>query len=208
MKRISAPAIESELNEASLQKRFRENRSDALFFSDETCTTDHIQHSFFECEFRNVTFQSDMRGCLFADCVFDRCDFSGADFSECVFRRCEMKICRMTGTEFVRCGFQDVLLSGCEASWANFFGSKWKLCKWKEVSFKNASLSSNTQSDVRIERCSFEQCELFNTKLKGMDFSDSDISGISVGIQDVNGAVMNEEQAAACVSLLGIIVKK
>ena len=65
-----------------------------------------------------------------------------------------------------------------------------------------------TFDDVRIGRCSFAQAEFTNSRLKGLDFSESDISGITVGINELKGAVMNTEQAVACARLMGIVVKE
>jgi uncharacterized protein YjbI with pentapeptide repeats len=61
--------------------------------------------------------------------------------------------------------------------------------------------------DVRVKRCRFINADFNDTKLKDMDFSDSDISGISLNVQNLKGAVMNSSQALACTRLLGITIK-
>ena len=112
MKKLSAPSVISEPEKGSLSKGFSEYRTEALLFCDEVCERELSQQEFFECVFRNVTFQSECDNCMFVDCIFDHCDFSNADFHETVFRRCEMKMCRMTGTDFSYGRFQDVAMEG------------------------------------------------------------------------------------------------
>ena len=79
--------ITAEMENGSLKNGFRDDRSEALFFCDETSQKKLSGHSFFECGFKNVVFEGSHRGCLFADCVFDHCDFSNCDCHEAVFRR-------------------------------------------------------------------------------------------------------------------------
>jgi uncharacterized protein YjbI with pentapeptide repeats len=99
-------------------------------------------------------------------------------------------------------------MSGCEASYANFSCSKFKICRFHEVRCTEGSFLSCTFDNTQIEQCGFASAEFNDTKLNGLDFSDSDISGITVGISDLKGVTLNEEQALACAKLLGIIVKR
>ncbi len=207
MKKLSAPSVISEPEKGTLSKGFSEYRTEALLFCDEVCERELSQQEFFECVFRNVTFQSDCDSCMFVDCIFDHCDFSNADFHETVFRRCEMKMCRMTGTDFSYGRFQDVLMEGCESSYANYACSKWRIASWKDMSFTEAGFMSCSFEDVRVKRCRFINADFNDTKLKDMVFSDSDISGISLNVQNLKGAVMNSSQALACTRLLGITIK-
>ena len=47
----------------------------------------------------------------------------------------------------------------------------------------------------------------FETNLKGIDFTTSNIEGIVVSIKDLKGAIVSEMQAIELAKLLGIIIK-
>ena len=49
--------------------------------------------------------------------------------------------------------------------------------------------------------------EIFNTKLKGIDFSTSNIQGVSFNLDNLKGCKLNTYQAIDISKLLGIIIK-
>lgn len=206
-RKISPPLFEMELQDSSVRKHLSQSRIEACIFRNEDVTYDCSGKEFFECRFEYVSFH-DMRGCLFADCVFDHCDFSNADFHEAMFRRVHMVQCRMTGTDMSRCTFQDTVLENCQAVYCNFSASKMKLCEWKETVFREAALSMCTLAELSVTRCDFTSAEFLDTSLNKVDLSSSKIDGISVGMKELKGVIMNEEQALACIKLLGIQLKR
>lgn len=208
MKKISVPVMPYELKEESFGTEFTDGNAAALFFADETGERELSGFRFDECRFRNITFHPEMDRCLFADCIFERCDFSNCSFNETVFRRCQFKSCRMTGTDFSWSRFNDVSMTGCESSYANYSRAKFKVCALEECRFTEASFNSCTFEDLRISRCGFVSAEMMETKLKGLDLSDSDISGIMTGLNELKGVTLNEQQALACAKMIGIIVRE
>ena len=199
--------FELELQDSTFRNHLSQSRIEACTFRNEDISYDFSGKEFFECRFEYVAFH-EMRGCLFADCIFDHCDFSNADFHETVFRRVHMQQCRMTGTDMSQCTFQDTVLDNCQAVYVNFSASKMKLCQWKETVFREAAMSMCTFADLSVSRCDFTSAEFLDTSLNKVDLSDSKIGGISVGMKELKGVIMNEEQALACVKLLGIQLKR
>jgi uncharacterized protein YjbI with pentapeptide repeats len=61
--------------------------------------------------------------------------------------------------------------------------------------------------DLAIEKCDFTSSEWNDTKLNGLDFSDSIIVGIAVNPNNLRGVIVSQAQAADMAKLLGIQVK-
>jgi uncharacterized protein YjbI with pentapeptide repeats len=205
-KEIDAPVIEQEPVMAQ-EKQIDGSRSDGLRFDHESWQIDHEGHAFYNCVFDHVTLSGSVRSALFVDCSFVHCDFSNASFQEAVMRRCRLSSCRLTGTDFSNGIFQDVLFLDCHLGYGNFSGTKLKWVKYDGCNMKESAFSLASQNHLFFTKCDLSGAEFLQMPLKEIDFSDDVIDGFSVNIECLRGAIMSQEQAAACARLLGIIVR-
>jgi hypothetical protein len=58
-----------------------------------------------------------------------------------------------------------------------------------------------------LRKCDFTSSEWNDTRLNGLDFSDSIIDGIAVNPDHLRGVIVSQEQAVVMAKLLGIQVK-
>ena len=165
-------------------------------------------YEFRECTFRNTVFRGRMHGCLFADCVFEHCDLSNLDFRECAFRRSEFHICRLTGTDLSESSWQDVLMTGCKGSYANFSGGTMKLCEFRDNVLSEAAFTMCRWQDTQFDGCDLTGCEFLDTSLKGMVLAGNIIDGILVEPKGLQGAVISPDQAVLCAALLGMKIRE
>lgn len=210
-KKISKPAepkFSEEPADARLSDIGRQIRIENLKFEDETCERTLNMKEFYECTFHNVRFTKDMKNCLFADVIFDRCDFSNINMNSSVFRRVQIRTCRMMGTELTGAVMQDTVMEGCQGSYLNLNGSKMKRTVLKDMILEQAGMSMIEHSDVSIENCNFTKSEWVDTKMNGLDLSDCQVDGIMVDPENLRGLTVNEEQAVAFAELLGLNVRK
>ena len=77
----------------------------------------------------------------------------------------------------------------------------------ENTNLQNASMNEVTWKDIAFLECNFNKAELVRTKLKGIDFSTCEFSGVTVNIPDLKGVIVNEFQALELSKLLGIIIK-
>ena len=199
---------QSILTDGILKDIVDETRVDGLVFQNEACgySLDHME--FYECVFRNVEFTGSMKECLFVDTVFDHCDLSNVDLQSSAFRRVRIRNCRMTGTDLSGSRFQDVSFTDVQAGYINLNGSRFLRVLFKDNVMDHAGLSMCEQKELEIRECRLEHTEFFQTKLNGVDLSDSEVSNLTVTPESLQGLAVNEEQAAAFAALFGLIVKQ
>ncbi len=114
----------------------------------------------------------------------------------------------MMGTELAGAVMQDTVMEGCQGSYLNLNGSKLKRVTLKDMILEQAGMSMVEHSDISIENCNFTKSEWIDTKMDGLDLSDSQVDGIMVDPENLRGLTVNEEQAVAFAELLGLNVRK
>lgn len=205
MKKVMKPMFSQECEKGDIL-HLDGYRIENLLFEDNELTTNYVQKEFFECKFHHINVHTTLKNCEFVDVIFDHCDFSNANMEECVFHRCEFIACRLTGIDLSVSTFTDVWMVGCQCAFSNMNATKWKQVKWEEVIFREASFYGVKFKDIDVDKCDFSCCEIHETPLRGIDFSNSNIEGIAVLADNLKGVKVNSEQAIALAQLLGIQV--
>ncbi|MCR5372999.1 MAG: pentapeptide repeat-containing protein [Solobacterium sp.] len=198
---------QSILMDGRLKDIMDDPRADGLVFRNEICdrSLDHLE--FYECVFENIEFTESMKECMFVDAVMDHCDLSNVDLRNSLFRRVQFRNCRMTGTDLSGSRFQDVSFQEIQAGYINFNGSRFTRVHFENAVMDHAGMSMCEQKDLEIHSCRLEHAEFFQTRLNGVDLSDSEIGALTVTPESLQGLTVNEEQAAAFAALFGLIVK-
>lgn len=70
----------------------------------------------------------------------------------------------------------------------------------------NVELSGCSFKYMELAGTDFRQANFFDSSLKGIDFTLCDIGGITVGRDDLWGAVVTVQQAAQLAKLMGVVV--
>lgn len=204
---IDEPSFHEELTEGSEKELTREDRIYGKSFTGITLEN-VLGMRFSECKFDHVTFTGSMRSLDLADVIFDGCDLSNVNFSESGLRRVLFRHCRLVGTDCSLSSFQHVQMEGCRCTYLNLNGAVLKHVSLSACDFTDASVNDCRVSDLRLSENVFVHTEFLSTPLKDLDFSDSEMHGISVNPQSVSGMIVNASQAVELVSLLGIVVKE
>lgn len=164
--------------------------------------------SFDKVLFKNVTItESTLRSVELTDVIFENCDLSNVNFSEAFVHRTEFRQCKLIGTDFTRARFQNVRVMDCIADFASFrFGN------FKQTAFENSSLTSAdfyqcSFNKMLFTACKLDQAVMAGTKLKDIDLSDCEFSGLNVDTEDLPGCIISADQAASFAGLLGLVIK-
>ena len=154
--------------------------------------------SFAGCEISTVRLR---------DSRFVRCDLSNARVRGIQATRVAFVDCRLTGLAGIECVWQDVLLENCDGRYAQFtdgrlHGFEAVGTDLSEADLRGVSLENATFSGVNLARA-----DLSGARLRHADLRGADIDGITVGADDVRGAIVTPAQAIGLAPLLGISVR-
>ena len=150
--------------------------------------------------FENVVF----RGCAFERVNLSNCTFTDVLFSGCRLVRCDMGRSWLNRVDFRSCSAPGLsfLKSLSEATVEQLVASETKLTE--------ASFHATRLRRVSLRSCDLTRSTFFRTSLSGVDLSTCDISGLRVSsdLRELRGAVIDPEQAAELIGLLGIKIKE
>lgn len=174
----------------------KEEGIDTSYKCFKNCTFRH--HTFSECHFRSSQL---------TDVRFENCDLSNISFAESSFYRVEFISCKLLGTNLAGTTLNHVLLHDCNAGYINLSMSKMNQVRFSQSLFRNGSLNDCRPASVAFENCDLVEADFSHTPLRGIDLRTSRISGISLNISDLRGAVISSLQAMDLLPLLGVIIE-
>ncbi len=160
--------------------------------------------------FENVRFnECNFYKCSFIDVVFVNCDLSNCNLKEGYFNRCEFINDKALGAKFGLSIFKDVSIKESNFEYADLNGASINVAELIESNLKNASLSECKLKNLVTDKTEFVQTNFFKTPLKGIDFTNSTITGMIVSDtgQELRGAKVDFYQAAELAKLFGVIIK-
>lgn len=141
------------------------------------------------------------------DSRLEACDFAGAEWEKAYFRRIELLGCRLVGAKLIQANIEDVVIKDCNGELALFWESSFKAVRFERSTLREASFEGANLSGVVFDTCDLQKADLRNTKLVGTDFRGSMLSGIQVGIKELQGAIIDPAQAVQLADLLGMTVR-
>ncbi|WNS41091.1 pentapeptide repeat-containing protein [Paenibacillus sp. MMS20-IR301] len=169
---------------------------------------DAARVSFDKTIFRNVTItESSLHHIELTDVIFEHCDLSNVDFSDAFIHRTEFRDCRMIGTDFTRARFQNVTVSGCIGEFAVFRFANFKNTVFAQSALISADYYQSSLSGLFFTECNLDQAVLAGCRLKDVDLSDCEFTGLMVDLQDLDGCIISAPQAASFAGLLGLVIK-
>ncbi len=193
--------------------------SDALE-NDETLTGLHLQGERWVAEpMKKVCFsKAVLTGCRFLECHmeraefvdvrFDRCDFSSSFLQGSYFSRCHFVGCKGIGTQMQDAVFRNVRMEDCNFELAAFDDALFYQSQFSNSRFAQAWFLQCSIKGLLLEKCDFTKASFFHTALKGVDFTQCELQGISVAIEDLKGIIVNQYQAAQLAKLLDVCIKE
>ena len=114
----------------------------------------------------------------------------------------------MTGLDFTDCTLVDCQFISSKCNLSNFSGANIKNSCFKECDCSSSRFVTTKFKDIEFNKINFNESEFFHSSLNKLDFSNSDIYGISITPDCLKGIIVNEYQALSLSKLLGIIIKE
>jgi uncharacterized protein YjbI with pentapeptide repeats len=141
------------------------------------------------------------------DVRLDACDLAEATWEKVLFSRVEAIGCRMVGWRASEGSLRNVLIKGCSAIGAQFWSTVFKNVRFENCILRDADFQRADLSGVVFDRCDLSNAKLSDAKLVGADFRGSKIEGVRLGLKELQGAIVDVEQAIGIARLLGVVVK-
>lgn len=207
--------IDSELEESDIEllksSQRSEERIQGKIFRNLTCEDEDFSHlifssvKFLNCRFWNCSFERTE----FTDVVLQSCDISGCNFRDSYISRSAFQSCKGIGTKFTGNIIKNLLIEECNMNYANFDSSRFENVQITYTKLESSNLTQCRCKHMFWKESSLVNASFFKTPLRGMDFSDSVITGLALSDdnQELQGAIVDIYQAAELSKRLGIIIK-
>jgi uncharacterized protein YjbI with pentapeptide repeats len=141
------------------------------------------------------------------DVRLDACDLAEADWGKPLLSRVEALGCRMVGWRASEGSLRNVLFKGCNSIGAQFWSTSFKHVRFENCILRDADFQYADLSGVIFDKCDLSNAKLSDAKLAGADLRGSKIEGVRLGLKELQGAIVDMEQAIAIARLLGVVVK-
>lgn len=146
----------------------------------------------------------------FTDVLFLNCDLSNLQLSGAALTRVEFRGCKLTGTNLADASLYQVLFTDCRSEYLNLSGSKQREVHYQNCLLRGAAMDDCSFTHVSFQTCNLVEAECYQTSLKGIDFTDSDIAGLRVNLipgGEWKGATVTSLQAVELARLMGVIIR-
>ena len=161
--------------------------------------------------FRSCTFERvNLSNCTFTDVLFSGCRFVRCDLGRSWLNRVDFRSCSAPGLSFLKGRLSGVSLVDSQLAYADFSETTVDQLAASETKLSEASFHATRLRRLALERCDLSRATFFRTSLSGVDLSACDISGLRVSsdLRELRGAVIDPDQAAELIGLLGIKIKE
>lgn len=177
------------------------------------------KQNFNSADFSKIDFsQVIIQHCSFKNCNFEKSSFMEAVFIDCLFNNCQMENfyakdlwieeCKFTGCSLIGSIFRNCAFKNSNFQYNNFNESKLESLFLDETFLISSELSDCTIKSLKLNHSSLAENNFFKTSLKNIDFTDTNISGITLSqnFSELRGATISPYQAGELISTLGIKV--
>ena len=113
----------------------------------------------------------------------------------------------MTGCNFIEARLYNVSFKETNINYANLSITSMENVLFDNSGLRNSNFQENSLKNVYFEKSDLTQAMFVKTSLKNIDLSNSIIEGISVSIDDIRGASINQFQSVDLLYLIGVKIK-
>lgn len=155
---------------------------------------------FTSCDFRRTSFY---------DVQFKNCDLSNSKFNDAYFNRCQFINCKCVGANMTDVIMKNITFETTNLTFSTFDGGKLSDVYIDQTDLTDVSMAEMTLQRFQSNKSRFIKNNFFKTKLKGIDFTDSELVAPTLSSPpiELKGATINMYQASDLIRLWGVKVK-
>lgn len=158
---------------------------------------------FNHCQIQNSVF---LRA-QFIDCIFNHCHFTNNRSLDSTFLRCEWQDSKLDASHFIRSNLEHILIKNSTARYLDIADSVLKAIEIIGTKLDESSWFQSKMLDLSLKNTSMEKAEIYHTSFKDIDLSSTIISGMRIELNDIKGAIIDENQAPLLCQLIGVKIK-
>jgi uncharacterized protein YjbI with pentapeptide repeats len=163
---------------------------------------------FSEVHIKGVNFEeSHLPFSSWADVIFEKCDLSNVKLNGGRFNRVEFRECKLVGADFEEAVMRDVQFIDCPAPYSLFSLTELMDVRFTNCLLKEANFIEATLDNLQFGNSTIQEVQFSGTSLKSVDLSECQFTYFHVKEEDLRGAIISPEQAAALIEVFGLEVK-
>ena len=160
------------------------------------------------CILKHINFsRSSLHGVQLRDVRLVECDFANSEAIGMKAKRVEFLNCRLTGLRAVESEWQDLLISGRDASFSQFRFGTFKTSEFNDCNFTEADFHGCDLRGALLKGCELKNVDMTGAKLEETDFRGSRVEGLMAMAADLKGAIVDPAQAMTFAELLGLKIR-
>jgi uncharacterized protein YjbI with pentapeptide repeats len=164
--------------------------------------------TFSQMQFQRCRWQQTrLTAATMRDVRFTVCDVSQGEWDESFVWRGELIESRLLGWRAAKAHLRDVRFTECNANYAMLPAAKCETVRFERCLLQHASFVDADLRGAVFDRCDLTEANLHGANLMGADLRGSVLEGIRVGVKELRGAIVDFQQAAVLVQMLGVVVK-
>jgi uncharacterized protein YjbI with pentapeptide repeats len=157
---------------------------------------------------RRVRFtQAELERPQLSDVQFDTCDFAGATLTNAHLRRVTLVGCRLLSAALLDAQLDDVLVQRSNGEARRCWNSSLRAVRFERCSLRAASFAGTDLSGGVFHTCDLSSADFRDAKLHGADLRGSTITGLQIGLRELQGAIVSPAQAVELAQTLELIVR-
>jgi uncharacterized protein YjbI with pentapeptide repeats len=141
------------------------------------------------------------------DCIRTKCSFAGAELEDFLFERSASNSNWMQRIQVPQAPFRDCYFYTCKLNSVNFRYAKFKDCIFDACVLPEADFLGADFKNVDFINCDLRESQFSQSILKDVRLKGSQIEGISLSKESLEGVIVDTAQAIYLASAFGLIVE-
>lgn len=160
------------------------------------------------CLVERVQFTGAEFGSIVAkDVRFVGCDLANVRAHRIVLVRVELIDCRLTGFRATALDWREVLVQTGDVRYAQMQRGRFQKCEFDRCNLQETDLQDADLAGSVVRSCDLGRADWRGAKLQGTDLRGSEVEGLLVGINDLQGAIVDAAQAMVFARVLGLEIR-
>lgn len=148
--------------------------------------------------------ESEFGAAVWKDVRLVGCDLANVRAHRLSLVRVELIDCRLTGFSAAAVDWRDVLIRKGELRYAQMQGGVFRNCEFEGCNWEDADLHGGDLAGCVFRGCELARADLRGARLRETDFRQSEVEGLVVGTEDLEGAIVDAAQAMVFARLMGL----
>ena len=174
------------------------------------CTISLSEIRLLECysvRFTNVVFiNGSLKNAYFKNVLFEKCEWINGEFSHSAMKSVQFKQCRLNGLLLSESTLEHVSFNDSMMTLSSFGYSTFKTVQFHQCQLSDTDLLEMTLKHVWFHSCNLNHARISQTSLKDVDISTSDFETLSINLEDIKGAIVNQSQALSFLKFLELSI--